>query len=155
MSDSPLLGPGLYERLVDLNLAEQLAKQSDLKSILGRLEDAESPEVYGQFVSHLVTQALRTSKPESRLILVNRLVGLISSIDGLEYFSNRMLVEQSDELLLALQASMPDGSFTSLPRPVTPLSFSSLLTGARYSRRLVQPKLRNRRRNDGDPSEIA
>jgi superfamily II DNA or RNA helicase/HKD family nuclease len=131
MSEPHPLAPGLYERLVDQNLTQLLASQSGLLPSMGRLEDEDSPEVFGQFVSHLVTQALRTSKPVDRLALVNKIVGLLAGTEGLAHFSDKALVEQSEKLLLSLQYALPDGHADPLPRPVTPLSVSCLLTGAR------------------------
>jgi hypothetical protein len=85
MSAVPFLSPGLYERLLDVDLSESLAAQPELSAILGKLDDEDAPHTYSQFVSQLLAQALRSRKPEERLPLVNRLIALIAATDGLDY----------------------------------------------------------------------
>lgn len=129
----PILHAGLYERLIDEDLAAALAAHPELKAILGKIDDEDAPHIYGQFILQLVSQALRTRKADERLRLVNRLIGLIGVTDGLEYLQRKTLIATSEPLLLALQASAPGvGNPTPLPRPGTSLSTSSLLTGARH-----------------------
>lgn len=126
------LVPGLYEQLLDAELAEALVGQPELKSAIGKLDDEDAPHVYSQFVSHLLSHALRTRKPEERLPLVNRLIELLSATDGLDYLRRKTLLASSQQVLLSLQAPVPGEAVPpKLNRPETPLTTSSLLTGAR------------------------
>lgn len=128
---------GLYEQLIDKELADALEAQPDLKYSLGKLDDEEAPHTYGQFVSSLVAHALRTRKPEDRLPLVNRLIALISETDGLGYLQRKTLLASAEPVLLSLQAPKPGGGPPAeLLRSVTPVSTSSLLTGARHDPQL-------------------
>ncbi len=136
MAAVPSLAPGLYERLLDVDLSTALAAQPELKAILGKLDDEESPHAYSQFISHLLTHALRSRKAEERLPLVNRLIALIAATDGLDYLQRKTLLAESTPVLLALQPFLPDGSTRSLPRSETPIATSSLLTGARHDPQL-------------------
>ena len=137
MSSPVRLVPGLYEQLVDAELAEALTAQPELKSLLGKLDDEDAPHAYSQFVSNILAHALRTRKPEARLPLVNRLIALISATDGLDYLQRKTLLAESKPVLLSLQSPIP-GQLISPPliRPETPLTTSSLLTGARHDPQL-------------------
>ncbi len=131
------LVPGLYEQLLDAELAEALVGQPELKSSIGKLDDEDAPHVYSQFVSHLLSHALRTRKPEERLPLVNRLIELLSATNGLDYLRRKTLLATSEQVLLSLQTPAPGEAVPpKLNRPETPLSTSSLLTGARHDPQL-------------------
>jgi len=129
------LVPGLYEQLLDTELSEALTAHPELKSLLGKLDDEDSPHAYSQFVSQLLAHALRTRNPEDRLPLVNRLIELISATDGLDYLKRKTLLASSQPILLSLQSAASNPT-TALSRPETPLTTSSLLTGARYDPQL-------------------
>lgn len=130
MTTAARVAPGLYEQLVDAELAETLAAHPELKALLGKLDDEEAPHAYSQFVSQILARALRSQKAEDRLPLVNRLIQLISATDGLDYLQRRTLLASSQPLLLSVQ-SAGAGAPAPLVRPNTPLTTSSLLTGAR------------------------
>ena len=137
MPTSPNLFPGLYERLLDQDLSEALAAQPELKPILRKLDDEESPHAYSQFLFQLIAQALRDRRPEDRLPLVNRLIALLSATDGLDYLQCKTLLAAAEPVLLSLQALTPGGHPPPpLPRSSTPLATSSLLTGARHDPQL-------------------
>ena len=135
MSAAPTrdLVPGLYERLLDEELSFALDAHPELKPILGKLDDEESPHAYGQFVLRLLVQALRDLGPEDRLPFVNRLIALLSATDGFGYLRRKTLLSRDKPVLLSLQDPAPHGGAPAgLARSLTPLSTSSLLTGARY-----------------------
>ncbi len=137
MSAAINLALGLYEQLIDKELAEALEARPELKAFLGKLDDEEAPHAYGQFVSSIVSQALRTSKPEDRLPLVNRLIALLSETDGLDYLQRKTLLARTEPMLLSLQSADPGGRAPAgLLRSITPISTSSLLTGARHDPQL-------------------
>ena len=127
------LVPGLYERLLDEALSLALREHPELSPILRKLDDEEAPHAYGQFVFQLLVQALRNRSPEERLPLVNRLIELLSATDGLDFLQRKTLLASRESVLLSIHERSVSGDepTTGLPRPVTPLSTSSLLTGAR------------------------
>jgi superfamily II DNA or RNA helicase len=118
------LSVGIYERLLDEELRDLLASNPELKPILRSIDDEAIPHTYAQFVGQLIHQALQISKPRKRLLLVNRLIELLSSTDGLEFLQRKRLL--SDEKSLLTGVRKIEGAF---PRPETPLRVSSLLTG--------------------------
>ncbi|XKE46203.1 DUF3427 domain-containing protein [Halomonas organivorans] len=118
------LPEGLYEKLLDEELEQHLSEHTDLKPVLRALDDEEAPHVYSQFVAQLLTKALRIVEPERRQPLLNRLLELLSSTDGLDYIRRKRLLSTDKPVLSGLGASAD-----TLPRPVTPLATSALLTG--------------------------
>lgn len=118
------LPPGLYERVVDQELLEVIRAHPEFKAILHKIDDEASPYTYAQFVGQLVHQALRVSTPEKRVLLVNRLIGLLSSTDGAEFLERRRILGAGGDLLMEVAAL--SGTF---PRPESSLAVSSLLTG--------------------------
>lgn len=119
--------PGLYERLLDEELDALVQSHPELGVTLTKLDDESAVESYSQFVGHLLRETLPNAKPERRRELVNRLVETLASEDGLDYTRCRRLLARPKTLLTQVR---PTGSTTSWPHPTTPLSVSSLLTGA-------------------------
>ncbi|MBF7055002.1 DUF3427 domain-containing protein [Halomonas sp. KAO] len=118
------LPEGLYERLLDEELREQLEAQPDLKPVLRKLDDETAPHVYAQFLGQLLHQALRIVDGDHRLPLLNRLIELMSATDGLDYLARKKLLETDKPVL----GELVQGA-QRLPRPATPLATSALLTG--------------------------
>ncbi|WP_163558186.1 DEAD/DEAH box helicase family protein, partial [Halomonas sp. NO4] len=118
------LPEGLYERLLDEELKAQLDAHPELKPMLRSLDDETAPHAYAQFVGQLLHRALRIVDAQQRLPLLNRIIELVSATDGLDYVSRKRLLSTDKPLL----TEVGQGS-RSLPRPATPLSTSTLLTG--------------------------
>lgn len=121
MSDLPV---GIYERLLDLDLRGMLSAHPELKAVLRSIDDESAPHVYAQFVGQLLTQALRITNKEKRVELVNRMIELLASTDGLEYLTRKRLLSDQKNLLTEIGSNI-----SGFPRPQTPLSTSMLMTG--------------------------
>ena len=121
------LVPGLYERLVDEELAEILDQRPELRAVLCKIDDEDNVGRYAELVAALLAKALRQYKPAERSQVANLLINLLSSQDGLDYLRRRKLI-QPPRLLTAVvpQADPRDD----LPRPSSSLVGSTLLTGA-------------------------
>ncbi|WP_419176894.1 DUF3427 domain-containing protein [Desulfosediminicola sp.] len=115
---------GIYEKLLDEELKELLDRNPDLKPVLRKIDDEESPQIYAQFLGNLVGKALQVTKKDKRTEIVNRLIELLSETDGLDYILRHTLLRDDKNLLTEVR-----NSERSLVRPVTPLSSSALLTG--------------------------
>ncbi|QEA37704.1 DUF3427 domain-containing protein [Pistricoccus aurantiacus] len=118
------LPAGLYERLLDEELAQHLAAHPELKPILRALDDETAPHVYAQFVGQLLVQALRISNVDQRIPLLNRLIELLAATDGLEYLTRKRLLSVNKPVMTSIGADAGK-----LARPQTPLATSALLTG--------------------------
>lgn len=126
MNDA-ILTPGLYERLLDEELAGILQGHPELAVTLEKLDDESEVESFSQFVANLLRQVLPNTKHGAKLALVNRLIELIGAEDGLDYALRRRLLTEPKNLLTQVR---PAGEKNPWPHPGTPLSTSSLLTGA-------------------------
>ena len=115
---------GIYERLLDTELSDALASSLELKSILRKIDDEAAPHTYSQFIAQLLQQALSITKTEARIPLLNQIIGLLSATDGLEYLERNRLLSDSENLLTEVNQGT-----VALPRPQTPLTTSTLLTG--------------------------
>ena len=118
------LSIGLYERLLDNELSEILSSEPELTAVLRSIDDEAAPHIYSQYVGQLVFKALRIHKKEKRIEVINRLIELLSATDGLDFLQRKKLLE-GEKTLLTEVTSIKE----SLPRPITPLSTSALLTG--------------------------
>ncbi|KAF0094451.1 MAG: DNA/RNA helicase [Puniceicoccaceae bacterium 5H] len=121
MSELPV---GLYERLLDEELSDLLVANPELRATLRAIDDEAAPHTYAQFVGPLVHQAMRIAKKEQRLPILNRLLELLASTDGLEFLQRKRLLSRDRPILTQISREAKE-----LPRPETPLSISSLLTG--------------------------
>src|SRR5690606_22908468 len=98
------LHPGLYEALLDQELAELLESHPDLVATFESIDDESAPHTYSQLVTQAVRHALHVSRRrELRRDIVNRLMELLSTQAGLEYICRKKLVARSKPLLTELR----------------------------------------------------
>lgn len=119
------LTPGLYERLIDAELAEALAA-SDLRAVSGKVDSADAPHVLATHLAARIERALQAAKGRERLELANRLLALLPDGSALQ---ERPEVdpkkEPSPDQLLSL---WPAGFDQAPGRPEIPLADVALLT---------------------------
>lgn len=125
--ESKKLPTGIYERVLDQDLEELLRQHPELGVTLEKIDEESEAEFYSQFIRHLLVKALPNTKSDQRLKLINRLVELMAAQDGLEYTLRRRLISSPKSLLTEVKANEQSVSWA---HPETPLSISSLLTGA-------------------------
>lgn len=118
---------GLYERVLDKELAELLASHPELRPTFEKLDDESAPVTYSQLIAQIVRQLLPQKKAADCLPLINRLIELLSAEDGQDYLRKRILLTEPRALLKQIQPATVKNPW---PHPATPLSISSLLTGA-------------------------
>ncbi|HLS28560.1 MAG TPA: phospholipase D-like domain-containing protein, partial [Opitutales bacterium] len=122
-----MLPQGLYDRLIDEELEQLLLAHPELSPIFEKLDDESAPQAFSQFLGQVLLKALPIIKPDKRRAVMNRLIELLSSIDGLEYTQRKRLLNKPKTVLRQITAT---GQSSPFPEPATPLSVSSLLTGA-------------------------
>lgn len=132
MSNSPsmsteTLATGLYEQLLDEDLAGLLNAHPELRPVFGKLDDESTSESYSQFLWHVIRRALPVAKPEQRFEIVNSLIRILSAQDGLDYTLKKALLASPKPVLTEIR-EQDDGP--KVVRPSSPLSLSSLLTGS-------------------------
>ncbi len=126
MKDLPL-PLGLYERVLDEELAELLESCPDITATLEKLDDESEVESYSKLLGHILRGALPNAASKDRLSLVNRLIELVGAQDGLGYTLRRRLLAAPKTLLTQVRSRDQTNPWF---RPETPLSISSLLTGS-------------------------
>ena len=118
---------GLYESLLDEELAALLEGRSDLIATLVTIDDESAPHTYSQFLWQIIRRALPIAKSDRQLEIINRLIELLSAEDGLDYTRRKTLLKRPKTLLREVRLA---SVHKPLPRPGTPLNISSLLTGS-------------------------
>lgn len=121
------LPPGLYEKLVDSELSNLIKSHPELAATLEKVDDAQEPDILARFMAAVIRQALPGVPAHHRTNLINRLVDVLGSVDGLEYTARKKLLAAPHSVLREI---LPHKHASSNPAPETPLSISSLLTGA-------------------------
>jgi len=118
---------GLYETLLDEELAALLEGRPDLIATLVAIDDESAPHTYSQLLWQIIRGALPITKPDRQVEIVNRLIELLSAEDGLDYTRRKILLKRPKTLLREVR---PRSAHQPFPRPGTPLNISSLLTGS-------------------------
>lgn len=122
------LPAGLYERLLDEELAALLQAHPELTATFEKLDDEAQPKAYSQWIEQLLREALPACSPPGRQRdLVNRLIEVLAATDGLDYTRKRRLLDDDKTVLREVRRPGPRPG---TPLPETSLSVSSLLTGA-------------------------
>ncbi len=142
------LRPGLYEQIIDSELAEllKILSQKGGEALRETLHDAEAPALYARYLFPILRQAVAEAKDEESekgRELVNRLVMEISRFFG-DASWERFLLPSPAEILLEvpdpdLSGRRVGGSHPSPDktlRPLTGISEHALLTGAPADPRL-------------------
>lgn len=127
MPASESLPCGLYDTPLDEELAAFLEERPDLIATLVSTDDESAPHTYSQFVWQVIRKALPIAKPGRQLEIANRLIELLAAEDGLDYTRRKILLRRPKSHLIEVR---PGSSTHALPRPGTPLSISTLLTGS-------------------------
>lgn len=121
------LHTGLYERLLDEELADLLKSRPDIIPTLVKLDDESEVESYSQFLGSLLREALPNAEQKHRLPLLNRLIEILADQSGTDYTLRRKLLAAPKTLLTQVR---PADQANPWGHPETPLSISSLLTGS-------------------------
>ncbi len=104
-----------------------LEGRPDLIATLAAIDDESAPDTYSQFLWQIIRRALPIAKRDQQLEIVNRLIELLSTQDGLDYTQRKVLLKRPKTLLREVRSI---SIHSPLPRPETPLNVSSLLTGS-------------------------
>ena len=131
------LPPGLYDRLVDVALSQQLALLDDkhLAAAVENVAPSEIPKraasIVSEWIQRTLTDVNEDARPAVAVDILKRLHGVLNDKSG------RSAVDDDDELispirqLNAIEPRDPAGNTLQIQRPLTPLSDTVLLTNAR------------------------
>lgn len=131
------LPEGIYDRLVDRETRGILDAHPELRAIVKKLDAAESPTRFAQFLASVIEESLRSSESlETRRALCNSLITHLCREGGFTHLANRELVGPETGGGVLSEISPSTLGNTHLPRPITPIWESSLFTGAKSDPRL-------------------
>ncbi len=116
------LKPGLYERLLDAEIQDDLATSPEILAAFEQIEASSEHNLYAQLIAHILSKALKGRDGDQNLSLVNQIIELIAASDGTDFFLRKKLIPSERSLLKSIGELHPS-------RPETPLSTSLLLTG--------------------------
>ena len=133
-----MLKPGLYEQIISRSLSRDLASVSDDCKAVEKLDPAEAPKALAGYVADAVRQALESipfqdgEETTQRIALVNRVLDVLSSERA--DLKEKAVDSRAEKLLRILAENDParvtGNTAAKMPRPETPMSASSLFTGA-------------------------
>ena len=135
-----MLKSGLYEKVINKELEEQLESQKDKLTKIAPIDKAESSKILSKYIAHVVEKGLDNLADNggdinSQIALVNKLVNTIKTETAESDFSGMEVDERAEQLLALLDKTNTIYGLNEkaeIVRPVTSLSQSSLFTGATH-----------------------
>lgn len=125
------LPEGIYDRLIDRETREILDAHPELRAIVKKLDAAEAPARFAQFLAAVIEESLRSSDSlETRRVLCNSLLTHLCREGGFAHLEGRQLISGEKGGVLS-EITPPTYGEVPFPRPVTPIWESSLFTGAK------------------------
>ncbi|MCH5148156.1 MAG: DUF3427 domain-containing protein [Clostridiales bacterium] len=133
-----MLKSGLYEKVINKELGEQLESQKDKLSKTTPLDEAESAKILSKYVAQVIEKGLDNlidngGGIESQISLVNKLVSTVKVETSDSDFIGMEVDKRAEQLLALLDKTNTIYGLNEkaeIVRPVTSLSQSSLFTGA-------------------------
>lgn len=133
-----MLNSGLYEKVINKELGEQLETQKDKLSKTAPIDNAEAAKILSKYIAQVVERGLDNlvdngGDIQSQISLVNKLVSTVKVETSESDFSGMEVDKRAEQLLALLDKK--DSIYglnekAEIIRPVTSLSQSSLFTGA-------------------------
>ncbi|MBK9177965.1 MAG: hypothetical protein IPM45_00095 [Acidimicrobiales bacterium] len=130
------LQPGLYDTLLSQELIEQIGELDArrLRAKLDEIEPAELPDRIAEIIAEWVRDAVRAASPADRhdtaVALATEVLDLLIDRHGADDGSGSRLGPELQRLL-AVEPLAPTGEPLTIPRPLTPLRDTVLMTNAR------------------------
>jgi superfamily II DNA or RNA helicase len=130
------LQPGLYDTVLSQALVEQIGRLDArrLRAQLADVEPAELPdrvaEIIAGWIRDLVAAAPTAKRPATAIALAADVLDLLVESHGAEAGSGQRLAPDLQRLL-AVEALTPTGEPMAIPRPLTPVRDTVLMTNAR------------------------
>ncbi len=133
------LKSGLYEEVINASLSKELENKAENQKAIKTIEKEDASDVLSVYLKDIIYRGLNALGEDTshKLELINKIVGLIRTETGDEDFSS-LTVPEPQQLLAYIDdmkdvriASKNDFKITSLERPLTTLSRTTLFTGAK------------------------
>lgn len=134
-----MLQHGLYEQVINDQLAGELSSVEEARKAVASIDKAEASKVLSQYLSDIVQQGLDNvadngGDVSAQVELANRIVNLIKDSTNEADFSEKCVDKKAEQLLAILKENDPrlavGKNAKDLSRPETSIAQSSLFTGA-------------------------
>lgn len=125
--------PGLYDDLLTSALERELERLLHARAETERIHDAEAADRFAFHLSSALRRALESQPPRGRAELASRVVSTLlrhleEQVDG---YRSEPDLPRGPTLLRAIAPTLPDGSTAEVPRPLTPLLDTTVLTNSK------------------------
>ncbi|MGN0697253.1 MAG: DUF3427 domain-containing protein [Ruminiclostridium sp.] len=137
-----MLKPGLYEQVINKDITEKIDESSQLIDKRA-IDDAEAAHIISNYLAEIIEKGLArlgNDNIDTKLLLANKIVSAVTETTGDDEFDS-MSIDNSAQQLLAIAdiANNADSvnKIIRMPRPETPMSSSSLFTGAVHEPQLI------------------
>ena len=134
-----MLKPGIYERVINELLQEELAKKSDDQKYTQKIDEAEASEVLSRYIYEIVHDTLdrmpESNDIDAKVKLINQIVKLVLDETNQEELKKVAVVDKAEQLLALISNEDPMYKIGKIKaqdivRPETSIVQSSLFTGA-------------------------
>ena len=131
-----MIKPGLYEQIINKAISGELSSVPDVCKAIQSLDVEEAPHVLAEYVARAVRSTLESvpKDPNEQVDLVNKILAVLA--EKREDISEKTVDDRAEVLLQVLSQDSPERiagkTATNMLRPETPMSVSSLFTGAAH-----------------------
>ena len=130
-----MLESGLYEQIINKELAELIDNTKSKEFGTVSIDNAEAAKVLSRYIADIIEKSLDNVADNGgdvnrQIELANKIVRTIISESGDDSFNDLSVDERAEQLFSVLDKMHTGTSKTSLPRPETSIARSSLFTGA-------------------------
>jgi len=139
-----MLKPGLYEQVINKQLATVLDAESTLQPYTDAIDPAEAPKVLSSYIASILEKGLSSInndfKLDAQIALVNEIIGAIAQATGEDSFDGLSVDERAEQLLALLDRRNTVHALNEkaeIIRPETSIAHSSLFTGAVHEPSMV------------------
>ena len=99
-----MLKPGIYERVINELLQEELAEKSDDQKYTQKIDEAEASEVLSRYIYEIVHDTLdrmpESNDIDAKVKLINQIVKLVLDETNQEELKKVAVVDKAEQLLL-------------------------------------------------------
>lgn len=132
-----MLKPGLYEQVVNKEIANAISVHPDLLSITESIDETEAPKILSDYIASILEKGLSNigdrGSVDAQVRLVNSLVSVIAQATDEIAFDDLSVDEEARQLLALIEKRDSIHAVckkTKVIRPETSMAQSSLFTGA-------------------------
>lgn len=128
--------PGLYEQIISKAISDELSSIPDVCKAIEKLDEEEAPQALAEYVAEATRRTLESipKDSEEQITLVNKILSVLA--EKRKDISDSIVDNRAEKLLHLLDENSPDHivgkKASEIARPETPMSVSSLFTGAAH-----------------------